>query len=37
MMFWVKSLIKLIKVIILMYLNQIVIPLRAVLIFSGIY
>jgi hypothetical protein len=37
MMFRVKSLIKLIKVIILMYLNQMVIPLRVVLIFSGIY
>ncbi len=37
MMFRVKSLIKLIKVIILMYLNQMVIPPRTVLIFSGIY
>jgi len=37
MMIRVKSFIKLIKVIILMYLNQMVIPPRAVLIFSGIY
>jgi hypothetical protein len=37
MMIRVKSFIEFIKVIILMYLNQMVIPPRAVLIFSGIY